>query len=230
MKAYKIKKFGPHDGYKSMEKDLIGLTVIPVDKEPKYREEDETAVLRKGAPPVVTKLAGTYYGEFAIPELQILRTKLDEVYLVGEGDEVENEPKKAAIADIEAEISKLMKKLAEVKGGEPVTTKPVTHKIIATTEEPKPLVATGSMGVMIVEDDSELRKDAVKSGFYKTDEDGIPDPDKPGEEPTFAPVPEEEKQVKFDKADEVARQKAEAKVAEEMKDKMAKVRAGKGKK
>lgn len=235
MRTYKIKAIGPHDGYKGMEKDLIGLQVIPADnKEPKYRRDPETVILRKGAAPTVIREAGTFHGVFAIPELEILSTKFDEVYLViSDGDKIIEEPAvPTSVAAIENEIHVLLKKLEEVKGGKPVIVDP-SVKIPTEDLQPgeiKPLVAKGSMGVMIVEDESALPKSAVKPGFYQVDEDGNPDPAKPGVEPGFEPVSAEEKRAKFDKADEVAREKQEERDAQAMKDKMAAVRAAKGKK
>ncbi len=242
MKTYKIKKIGVHDGYKSMERELKGLVVVPLLGGPHFREDDEEVVLRKGATPTVTKLGGTYYGEFSIPELQIQQTHFSEVYLTisdtDKPDEQEEDGEnKKLIADIDAQIAELLRKRSDIPGAEVVVTeklinRPVETKIKQTSMaeaaktlgEAKKITEKTGIGYLVVEDDSDMPKDAPESGWKKTDKDGEPILDQPGEEPAFAPVPEEAKQAKFDRAEEVA----EAKKQEEINEKMAKVRAAKG--
>ncbi len=215
-KKYIIKKLGKHDGYykadPSLAKKMEGMEVVPVGKL-SFREEAETRIERKGQPAVVIFEEGTYHGYFVIPELHVESTMLSEVYLtVIDGDTGKPEPgdtKKDALEAIEKEIERLSGLLADIRGQ--ITNKPTTSTIAETAAT---LIATDSKGTLIVEDDSKLPKTAVTPGFYKVDEDGNPDPSKPGEEPAFAPVSDADKQAKFDRAEAVAEEKRQAALKE----------------
>jgi hypothetical protein len=229
-KKYTIRKIGVHDGYykadPSLAKKMIGMEVIPVVENGRtllhYRDEDETKIVRKGQEPIVLFVEGTYYGEFSIPELHVVRTRLSEVYLTvidattGKAEDSLDETKKDAVEAIEKELERLAALLEDVKHG-----KPSKHTSIA--EVAATLIAADDKGTLVVEDDSKLPKNAIKPGFYQTDEDGNPDPSKPGEEPAFAPVAEEAKQEKFDRAEAVAEEKRLEKLAV-----VAKKKNGKG--
>lgn len=230
MKTYRIKKIGVHDGYKSMEKELKGLAVVPLLDGPHLREKDEEVVLRKGAAPTIVKFGGTYFGEFSIPELQVQQTHFAEVYLtVSDTDRPdvpeEDVEEKQRVAAIDAKIAKLLKERGELDtdaadplgGAEAIT-------VTASLGAAKTVTEKTGIGYLVVEDDSEMPKNVPESGWKKLDKNGEPMLDQPGDAPALPPVSAEEKQAKFDRAEETAEEKRRA----EMNEKMAMVRAAKG--
>lgn len=239
MKVYTIKRIGVHDGYykdRDLRKELVGHTVIPLIRtrdgaymmptgNPKekpdvhLRDEDETKDMGKGRPVQVLAVSGSYYGNFAIPDMEVEQTKFYEVFLTIKDTEtgvvIDEDVEPDEMTSILQQIKALTKRVEALSGSADlpdVPLKPFKKDPVAKTRtvvgEATTFVQKGSDGTLIVEDDSAMPKNAPESGFYEVGGDGEPDPANPAEgEPPFAPVSNEAKQEKFDHAEAIAAEK-----------------------